>query len=72
MVASQKDLSQQEHSSKLKEAFLKKQFFIRDRKMLPMRNCLSANIKKGHNGTPPQGVRQFRKILAKKRSKEIK
>jgi hypothetical protein len=72
MVASQKDLSEQNQSDKLKEALAKKQFFIRDRKMLPQRNCLSANLKRDPQEPPPQGVREFRKVLRKHRSREIK
>jgi hypothetical protein len=55
----------------LKEAVLKKHFFIRDKKMLPQRNCISASSKKEPKEAP-HGVREFRKALRLRRSRELK
>lgn len=63
LVASQKEVSQDDNQ-KLREALLRKQFFIRDRKMLPQRNCMSSSSAKRQPpvGTPPEGVKNIRRL----------
>ena len=47
---------------------IKKQFFIREKKMLIQRNCISADMKKENKENLPPSIRSIRQKLYRKQS----